>query len=356
MVVAAVGVYFLMGRVSRIGQMTTEQIMKMTPQSAARFQYCYLHTMRETAGLQEWYNDIVSQSLSSGLIDPNSIDYLLWADSLIVLGGRFDFESIRKSLENYTMEEYKGYQIFKQYYSGIVLFEDKIVSGDTEAVKNFIDVLKGDKASMDENSVYDEIKSEITGGFIISIGKPILSSYGAEILGYSVNQTGGGMGKVKTVYVFDNQNEATEVLENLENRVRTFWIGGGSAIIEQRGKMIVVTITLSMQSVRDLIGWVTGSTAAAEELMLTFQNSVSWSAVREDNENITVSYNDITGNTISVNVKIENSAGQIENETNFQNTSAFSFTWHGAESSVTYRVILTVQHDTFGEVSETKFV
>jgi len=374
-IVSASLVIYYETRESRTEQMTTEQVMKMLPQSVPWFTYGDLQTMREIAEIQEWYNDITSRYLSQGLIDPNSIDYIIDAGSYLeILGGKFDFEKIRKAYENYTIEEYKGYQILRPWSSGtvfaggknvvsfvIVLTEDKIVMGQIDVVKEFIDVAKGDKASMYENSAYDNVKSEITGGFIIRIGKSILSRYGEKILGYCVNQGDPftinnitiNMARVKAVYVYDNQSAAEAVLENLENDVIKYWHPSESTI-EQKGKAIVITITHAMQNVEDLIRWIVGTAGVAEQI--TFQNSVSWSAVRDNNGDIAVSYHDKTGNTLSANVKIENLTGQIENETNFENTSTFSFTWGEAENSVTYRVILTINHNIFGEVSENKLV
>lgn len=362
-------------RESRIEQMTAEQVMKMLPQSVSGFTYGDLQTMKGIAEVQEWYNDIVnniiSPSSSTHMIDTNSIDYIIDAGSyLTIFGGKFDFEKIRKVCENYTIEEYKGYQILcpwsnRAAFAGkknvimsvIMLTDDKIVTGQIEVVRDFIDVLNGDNAPMYEDFAYDEIKSEITSGFIIRAGGSTLYQYGEKMLGYSVNQADGNVGQVKAVYVYDNQHEVTEAHENLENYVRGHWPGGNSAIIEQKGKAIVVTVTTLMQNIRNLVNWVTGFMVGAGEVgHLTFQNSVSWNAAREDNGNITVSYHDITGDTISANVKIENLAGQIENETNFLNTSTFSFTWPGAENSVAYKVVLTVQHNIFGDVSENKSV
>ncbi len=261
--VSSIGSYVLLRTSnSPAQQMTAEQVMKMVPQSAYSFQYGDLHTMRETPGLQEWYADIESDYLSSGSFASDSVDYVLWTSGIGVLGGRFDYENVMKLFENYQVENYKGYQIYS-WYSSTAIIDDKIVSGFASDVKTFIDVLKGDNDSMYENTAYDEVKTEITGGTLFSIGRSLLSPHDEEILGYSINQTENGLCKVKTVYSYENQEFATETLGGLENYVRTYWTGGSNATIEQKGKMIVIEITLYTQSARDLLGWVVGSTSLA---------------------------------------------------------------------------------------------
>jgi hypothetical protein len=380
-IVSASLVIYYETRESRIEQMTTEQVMKMLPQSVTGFTYCDLQTMRGIAEVQEWYNNIVSSF--SYVIDPNSIDYIIDAGDLSILGGKFNLENIRKVCENYTTEEYEGYQIFgytgyvtsprsisqasstQNYNWGLMLMEDKIVDGDIETVRDFIDVLKGDNVSMYENSAYDEIKSEITGGLVIHAGRSIVTRYGEKIRGYSIAQGNPyhmdniviNTARAKAVYVYDNESAAADALQKIENEIRDYWRFENENAVEQKGKTIVVTIAASpMQGIDWLHSWLSGAAAPGVGVELTFQNCVSWDAVREDNGNITVNYHDTTGNTISANVKIENLADQIENEATFDNTQTFSFMWTGAENSVPYRVILTVQHDIFGEVSENKLV
>ena len=276
--VVAVGVYFSIGGVSRAGQMTTEQVMEMVPQSTSLISYIDLNTMRETPALQGLYDSIFSQG---SFVDLNSIDYMVSTNDLMVFGGGADIEEFKTLYENYFVasEEYKGYQIFgymgfvtapqngsENYNSGLAKVGDKVVSGEITAVRDFIDVLEGDKPSMYENSAYDELKTEITGGFIIQIGRTLLPVHGERLLGYSVSQADGSMARVKAAYVYDNQDGATGAFVGLENYVQTYWTNGSGAVLEQRGKAIVITIASPIQNIIDILGWVVGSTGISTQI------------------------------------------------------------------------------------------
>lgn len=177
----------------------------------------------------------------------------------LVIGGRFDWDAVRRELTNngWEQDEYKGYEVWRYYdVLSITITDDYyIAGGDADCV----DVISGNQSSLYDSPVVTEFFSRLSPGCFVgmSYGDSFQSRYewGQLIEGVSLTMNDDRSMNAHGVFIFQDGNDALNALEEIEDAVADGWgwpLDTSEINVNIEGNVVDVRCEIDLEDVKEL--------------------------------------------------------------------------------------------------------
>ena len=221
-VVLILAIFFL----GCVSENPARDVAKTLPSDTIKFSYFDLQTMRKDEDLNSLYMYFTLLNIyARGLgINIGDIDYYV-ENSVTVFGGDFDIEEVRAALarEGGVKGEYKGIEIWQGIGGGrsittVAISGNKLIFGNKYAVKDCIDVLKGDRKSMYGIKDVKDVIERMPKGIAMKVSKEDFAK-NTVVYGIVLMKENGNTLKLKTILKFKTEEDAKDYAEEISKEL-----------------------------------------------------------------------------------------------------------------------------------------
>jgi hypothetical protein len=204
-------------------------MMKRVPDNFTMFMF---YDVEGIGANEDWEDMLGDLDDTGGMdLDMDEVDVMASGmtaefDMIMLLEGSFDSGDPTDGLEmaGYTSETYNGVEVWVvgegAFSNAMAFWDNLLVMGSEDAVKDCIDVIEGGEASLYDKDDYGDVADRLGDGLIAMLmdagDMGPQGMEGAEVLGFSYDAKDSNTAKIRAAVVFEDEDAAEAAMDDVD--------------------------------------------------------------------------------------------------------------------------------------------
>ena len=208
------------------GGNSAKDMAEMVPEDASAFAHFDIQTMRDDKDLDDTYESIeeMFDEIADFGIDIDDTNYMVDADSIMILRGKFNLEDLRDELDDadFDKDDYKDVELWLGESEAVAISKDDIIYGLEDSVKDCIKVMKGSEESVyGSDDDFKDVIDKLPDGIATRVKTSDLEYQDALAWGFVLMKGDEDTLLEQGVIKFDDDDDAEEAKSEVKRDLKT---------------------------------------------------------------------------------------------------------------------------------------